>query len=113
MNVSITIMSGVDDGQVMDLDAETHGTQTDASWVLSIGRRDESDILLRNDSFVSRDHASLRHTHGCWWLTDNDSKNGTFLETDEDDIPVRGTVALEAGQLFRIGRTWLRLTSEG
>jgi pSer/pThr/pTyr-binding forkhead associated (FHA) protein len=113
VNVSITIMSGVDDGQVMELDAATHGTQTDESWVLSIGRRDESDIVLRNDSFVSRAHASLRHSHGRWWLTDHDSKNGSFLESAEDDLPIRGTVALEAGQLFRIGRTWLRLHDEG
>jgi len=107
--VSIMVMSGVDDGLVLNLDAESDGRAVDGDWVLSIGRREENDVCLRSDTFVSRDHAQLRLSEGRWWLIDNDSKNGTFLENDEDDSPVIGQVPLQPGQLFRIGRTWLRL----
>jgi pSer/pThr/pTyr-binding forkhead associated (FHA) protein len=107
--VSIMVMSGVDDGMVLNLDVETDGRSVDGDWILSIGRREENDICLRNDTFVSRDHAQLRQSTDRWWLIDNESKNGTFLETDEDDSQVIGRVPLQPGQLFRIGRTWLRL----
>ncbi len=107
--VSIMVMSGVDDGLVLSLDVESNGRMVDGDWLLGIGRREENDVCLRSDTFVSRDHAQLRLSEGHWWLIDNDSKNGTFLEDDEDDQQVTGQVEILPGQLFRIGRTWLRL----
>lgn len=107
--ISIMVMSGVDDGIVINLAPESDGQRVDDDWILNIGRRDENDITLRNDSFISRDHAQLRLAGGRWTLIDNDSKNGTFLESDDEDQQVHGQVPLHVGQLFRIGRTWLRL----
>lgn len=107
--VSIMVMSGVDDGMVLNLEADSDGQSVDGAWVLTIGRREEHDISLRGDSFISRDHAQLRLSDGQWWLFDNDSRNGSFLENGDDDHPVKGRVSVSPGQLFRIGRTWLRI----
>lgn len=108
MAVEVMIMSGVEDGRSLSL-SDGSGQVSGAGWALTIGRRDESDVCLRNDSFVSRDHAVLRQVGNQWFLEDCGSKNGTFLETAEADQRVTSPVLIEPGRLFRIGRTWLRL----
>lgn len=109
MNVDLMIMSGVEDGMVLTLDDDAYGDRQTTAWTLTIGRREESDICLRNDTFISREHAKLHWRSGAWWLEDCESKNGSFLETGDEDARVSGRVPLQLGQLFRIGRTWLRL----
>ncbi len=106
--LTVMIMSGVDDGALLNFDTED-GTRSGKAWTLGIGRREEQDICLRNDTFVSRDHAFLHWRNGRWWLEDCDSKNGTFVEDQDEDARVVGTIPIGAGQLFRIGRTWLRI----
>ncbi len=113
MNVSLMIMSGVDDGLLLSYSAQDDGRLTHSEWILTIGRRDESDVCLRNDTFISRDHARLHWRDDQWSLEDCDSKNGTYIEGGDDDVRVSGTVMLEPEQLFRIGRTWLRLQPHG
>lgn len=110
--VSIMVMSGVDDGMNLNLDPESDGQQVGSAWVLSIGRKEDNDICLRNDTFVSRVHAHLRREGDRWTLIDNDSKNGSFLEEDDDDRQIKGEAPLRPGQLFRLGRTWLRLQED-
>ena len=51
--VSIMVMSGVDDGLVLSLDVESNGRMVDGDWLLGIGRREENDVCLRSDTFVS------------------------------------------------------------
>jgi pSer/pThr/pTyr-binding forkhead associated (FHA) protein len=108
------IMSGVDDGALLQFQSDADGEKTGGHWSLTIGRRDDNDITLKNDTFVSRQHARLHWQDERWWLEDSNSTNGTFTENDVDvfaDLRVRGIVPVEPGQLFRIGRTWLRLQS--
>lgn len=110
--ITIMIMSGVDDGSLMTLRSESEGVLTEKQWLLSVGRRDDNDLCLRNDTFVSRHHANLIWRDSTWILEDKDSTNGTFLESEKDffiDEHVRGSVPIEFGQLFRLGRTWLRI----
>jgi len=112
LTVTITIMSGADDGSELEFATYQNGERTDESWTLTIGRRDENDLCLRNDTFVSRRHASLHWKNNAWWLEDRDSTNGTFTEAPDDffnDQRVSGIVPIEVNQLFRIGRTWLRI----
>lgn len=115
--ISITHMSGPLDGKKVAFPQPAIGEER----TLSIGRREGSDIHLPFDSQVSRLHARL----GCvsvptsstdsggssyvltFWLEDGGSRNGTFLE--KEDEPITGRVSLRPGALFRIGRTWLRL----
>lgn len=115
--ISVTYMSGPLDGKKLMFRQPTPGEEI----VLSIGRREVCDIYMPFDNQVSRVHARL----GCgvlptsdeendsnpvvltFWLEDAGSRNGTFLEKDEEPLSAR--VSLRPGTLFRIGRTWLRL----
>ncbi|MDX1995433.1 MAG: FHA domain-containing protein [bacterium] len=114
--ISVTYMSGPLDGKKIPFEQPPFGQER----VIAIGRREGTDIHLPFDNQVSRLHAKL----GCastpttntdslsapfvltFWLEDCGSRNGTFLERDEQ---VQGRISLRPGTLFRIGRTWLRL----
>jgi pSer/pThr/pTyr-binding forkhead associated (FHA) protein len=112
LQVQIMIMSGVDDGTLHTFDTKHDGQSLDDTWTLAIGRREDNDLCLRGDVFVSRQHAYLIWRGRRWYLQDINSTNGTFIENHNDlfaDERVTGTVQLQPGQLFRIGRTWLRL----
>lgn len=111
-SVSIMIMSGVEDGLLLRFNSDADGLFRGEQWTLSIGRREENEICLRYDTYVSRKHARLHWRDKGWWLEDCKSTNGTFLEDDDDffeDISVVGMVSVQTGQLFRVGRTWLRI----
>jgi pSer/pThr/pTyr-binding forkhead associated (FHA) protein len=115
--LSITYMSGPLDGKKLTFEQPPVGDEK----ILSIGRREGCDIHISFDNQVSRLHAKL----GCvsvpttssesvttpylltFWLEDGGSRNGTFIEREEE--PIAGRVSLRPGTLFRIGRTWLRL----
>jgi len=115
--ISITFMSGPLDGKTLRFEQPDPGEEQ----ILTLGRREGCDVYLGYDNQVSRLHARL----GCasvqvsasesvsnpallaFWLEDEDSRNGTFVEKGKE--PIKGRVALRPGSLFRIGRTWLRL----
>lgn len=111
--LTIMIMSGVEDGTLLTFDRwQSDGVYAEERWSLSIGRKEENDLILRNDTYISRYHARLHLAEDQWWLEDRDSTNGTFLENPEDffdDMPVKGYVKIRPGQLFRVGRTWMRI----
>lgn len=110
--ITIAILSGVQDGRTRHFDANENGQRHAEGWSLSIGRRDDNDLILRHDTFVSRQHAQVHLRGDQWILQDCDSTNGTFLENDKDflsDERVTGEVTISIDQLFRVGRTWLRL----
>jgi len=110
MRVGIMLMSGVDDGMLLGFDTTNdEGSQDGDAWILSVGRKEDNDVCLRNDTFSSRYHAKIHWRGRRWWLEDCESKNGTFIEDDADDARVSGTIPLEYGQLFRVGRTWMRI----
>jgi pSer/pThr/pTyr-binding forkhead associated (FHA) protein len=104
------IMSGVDDGSLLKCSsANGDGQKLDDGWMVSVGRHDSNDVCLNNDTFVSRQHAKIYWQDGGWWLEDCESTNGTFIEMPSEDLHVESIVPLQVGQLFRIGRTWLRV----
>ncbi len=107
-------MSGRLDGTTVDLEQSTHGTTKNGMWSLSIGLKEDNDLVLKYDTFVSRRHALLHFNRGYWNLEDCQSTNGTFVEHPQElfsDKPVTSVVTLLPGQLFRVGRTWLRIQS--
>lgn len=113
--VVIMVMSGVEDGLTYPFQAQNDGTVRGDHWVLSIGRKDDNDLCLKKDTFVSRNHARLFWRNQQWWLEDRNSTNGTFIENSEnifEDSRVNGIIPLTEGQLFRVGRTWLRIQAE-
>jgi len=126
--VEIMIMSGVDDGKLLTFQAlNGDGALTpapdsdDLVWTLQIGRSEMMDICLRYDTFSSRQHARLIFKNNCWLLEDCQSKNGTFIIAEDvlqdtvggdievDETQITTAVPLAPGQLFRVGRTWMRL----
>jgi hypothetical protein len=110
--VTIMIMSGVDDGASLDYHVDRDGVTRSGEWTLTIGRKDDNDLCLRNDTFVSRYHAKLHWREGRWWLQDDTSTNGSFTENELDTFiedRLEGTISIDPGQLFRVGRTWLRI----
>jgi pSer/pThr/pTyr-binding forkhead associated (FHA) protein len=109
----IMIMSGPNDGQKVFLN-QVHGDGsigTDGVWTLVLGRREECDVTIPFDVLVSRQHALLKvMPDGDIWLTDLGSLNGTFLSRGSDRLCEPAVV--QPGQLFRLGRTWLRIQPE-
>jgi pSer/pThr/pTyr-binding forkhead associated (FHA) protein len=114
LRVDIMVMSGVDDGKLLSFSSYGgDGAADGANWLLRIGRRDGNDLILRNDTFASRDHATLRlDDAGHWWLVDQNSRNGTFIEEGAHEARVSGAIPVTPGQLFRVGHTWLRIQPE-
>lgn len=110
LKLDVMFMSGVDDGTVLNFAAANgDGQTTEERWIISIGRREDSDICLRNDTYVSRQHAFLYWENERWWLEDCKSTNGTFVEEQDTDAVVQSLIPINPGQLFRVGRTWLRV----
>lgn len=116
-HISITYMSGPYDGKTMRFEQPDIGEEI----ILTIGRREGCDIEIDFDNQVSRLHARLgcqsvavtatddipNPYHLSFWLEDVDSRNGTYIE--KQDEALRERTELRPGVLFRIGRTWMRL----
>lgn len=115
--VSVTYMSGPLDGKTLTFTQPAPGEER----ALAMGRREGSEIHLPFDSQVSRLHAKLICKHEAvtdaedtetpyaitFWLEDQGSRNGTYVEKQAE--PIKERVALRPGSLFRVGRTWIRL----
>ncbi len=97
--VELMIMSGADDGTILRLKKPKHGD----AYIL--GRREDNDVILPYDSQISRQHTRLFPMDGSWHIQDLGSRNGTFVGQQKIDSITR----LVPGQMFRMGRTWLRL----
>jgi pSer/pThr/pTyr-binding forkhead associated (FHA) protein len=93
------IMSGPDDGSILDLNSPKQGD------AYLIGRREDCDVILPYDSQISRQHARLLNKDGQWFVQDLGSRNGTHVGKQKIDA----ITALEPEQMFRVGRTWIRL----
>ena len=63
-----------------------------------IGRNVDNDLQISGDEFVSGHHASLRYQAGSLLLSDDGSRNGTFL----NETKVKGTT-VRRGDKVRIG----------
>jgi pSer/pThr/pTyr-binding forkhead associated (FHA) protein len=100
--IVIALMSGPKDGTVLAFETLL---DSDKPTEISIGRREGCDVCLNYDSQVSREHALVTFDGEQFWLEDTGSTNGTFI----DEEKITGRVAIEPGQLFRVGRTWLRV----
>ena len=113
MRINIMLMSGVDDGDQRLLDTDNnHGQIHKNGWSLTIGRQDDNDIILQNDTFVSRRHAKIHYEDQQWWIEDCKSTNGTFAENEDQfflDKKISGKFLLDTNLMFRVGRTWLKI----
>ncbi|WP_162910066.1 FHA domain-containing protein [Aggregatilinea lenta] len=111
MELLIMVMSGPDDGRTITLNPERGDgfVAADGTWTIVLGRREECDIGIPFDTQVSRQHALLRLTTDQQiWLADASSRNGTYVGKTRIEEPTLVT----PGELFRLGRTWLRIQPE-
>ncbi len=72
----------------------------------TLGRNDRNSIAL-DEPFVSTEHARIAWSGGSWWITDNGSTNGTFI----NDQPVRGSASVEPGDVVQFGRVKVQLVA--
>ncbi len=74
-------------------------------WML--GRAEDCDVVLAEDSNVSRHHALLECRESSWYICDNHSANGVLL----GETPVLAA-PLRVGRQFRIGHTVLEVVAD-
>ena len=67
---------------------------------LKIGRNEACDIVV-NDSSASREHAVFRTDGSAWYVVDNDSTNGTFLNGEKILVGIKRVI--DNGDTLRIG----------
>jgi hypothetical protein len=72
--------------------------------VTSLGREPSNTIAIP-DSYASAHHALLTWTGGQWWLEDQGSRNGTFL----NGVPVSSPTVVTTGDIVGVGRIEFRL----
>lgn len=88
----LTIIDGNDHGKQFYLEGDAFG----------LGRDVSCDIVL-NDDGVSRNHALLEYADDCWFVSDQGSTNGTFVNNSR----VSGRVMLRGGDKIAMGNTTL------
>ena len=76
-----------------------------SSLPVTIGRANDSTIVLGGDDYVSNHHARLVPQGNKWLIEDTGSTNGTFV----GDTKVTTPVVVPVGGRIRIGRTILEL----
>src|SRR5262249_50084533 len=69
-----------------------------------IGRAEGCDIGLFGDNAVAKAHARIRQDGDRYYLEDNDTEGGTFLNDERITEPT----LLRAGDRIRVGRAVLR-----
>jgi S1-C subfamily serine protease len=90
--VKLTYKTGPYSGQAIDVDGRT----------FVVGRGGDSDIALKDDTEVSRRHATLEpRSDGTVLVTDLGSTNGTFVNGQR----ISGPVLLRGGDSVRFGDT--------
>jgi hypothetical protein len=74
---------------------------------LRIGRAGLSDFVLDDDE-VSSDHATLTREQGFFFLEDNKSRNGVYV----NGIRIKTVKRIEVGDIINLGNTKLRFNGE-
>jgi FHA domain len=77
---------------------------------VQIGTENENDLVIRDDAYVSRMHASIRFQEGSLFLKDLGSSNGTFRNGTRVG---QSLVMLAPGDLIRFGHTTYELRRIG
>lgn len=72
--------------------------------VTSIGRASNNTIVL-SDDYASSEHALITRRNGQWWLQDQHSRNGTFL----NEARVESTAVVSPGDIVAIGGIQLKI----
>ena len=74
------------------------------SFPVSIGRRDDNDLVI-DDIVVSRVHCAIYEDSGSIYVADLQSSNGTYLNKQKIENPQK----VEDSDLLLVGKTFLGL----
>lgn len=69
-----------------------------------LGRSSSSDVALKNDDYVSGEHARITRHGGLLYVEDNGSTNGTYV----NERKTVGATPLREGDSVRVGSTTFR-----
>jgi pSer/pThr/pTyr-binding forkhead associated (FHA) protein len=112
--IQIMVMSGPYDGSEIRL-TEPNNRHAAKGPGYIFGRRDDCDLSLPYDRWVSSRHARLFQEDGQWFLEDLKSTNKTYLgklradgSFDGREV-IEGIVPVDYGQLIQLGRVWIRI----
>jgi pSer/pThr/pTyr-binding forkhead associated (FHA) protein len=94
-----------------DADGEQHIVDLDpaASASITLGRQAVCDVPLTWDPEASRVHARVECIGSEWTLSDQGSRNGTYV----NGVRLQGPRRLQSGDVVRIGRTAVMFWSDG
>jgi pSer/pThr/pTyr-binding forkhead associated (FHA) protein len=74
-------------------------SQTD-HWPVLAGRSNSCDLTLHSQA-VSRRHAAFTRVRGCWYVSDLNSTNGTYIdEVRVERAPISSGTSLRLGDAF-------------
>jgi hypothetical protein len=68
-----------------------------------IGKNPGREITVTTDSTVSSEHANILHKRGVWFLEDEMSSNGTFVNGEE--LKPRNPVEIKDNDMIKVGNT--------
>ncbi|MCD4782318.1 MAG: FHA domain-containing protein [Candidatus Eremiobacteraeota bacterium] len=94
MKIKLEVMSGAMDGEEFHLKRS-----------FTIGREKSNEVPLNLDKYISRRHARVLLNGSGICVEDLGSTNGTFICGER----VYEKVKVDENQLFRVGRTWVKL----
>ncbi len=86
---------------------ESRGRTYTLSNVLTIGRLEENDIVITDDSFVSSHHARIEVRPEGVWIVDLQSTNGTLVNGQR----LASERSLRKGDRIQVGSTVLEMRS--
>ena len=101
--LTLTFMSGARDGEIVRL--ETTGSPQS----VSMGRTAPCELVISDDPDMSRRHARIFWNRSSWMLEDLNSSNGTFIGEFQTASRLAAPIAINDGDIFRVGLTRLRL----
>jgi len=92
MRIELRILSGARAGQSEVFEKNT----------ILVGRKPSNDLRfdIHGDLDVSGEHAQIREQGGAWFVVDNGSTNGTYV----NGVPVRDEAAIRDGDIIAFGK---------
>jgi|GEM_PF-2726344 len=74
--------------------------------IFNIGSGAGNDLVMTNDSFISSKHAAIHYTNGSYYISDRNSRNGTFV----NNIRIQGSdYELSFGDKIKLGQSVLEV----
>ena len=111
--LKLTCLSGMRDGEAVQVLLKDNASLAEANAVIEaiLGRSEDCTVSFPEDPELSRRHARLiwNAPNASWRLEDLKSTNGTYLGEFSQAKQIDEPVSLAYGDVFRVGRTCLRL----